>query len=557
VNAAAGRYALSLIDIMNYHGEKSFKLLFFFTIIFLAVISYATVSNSFFLSDDFPLIGRTLTGEFHWYRAVPGAVFFRPLVILSFTLESALWGVRPMGYHLTSIVLHGINSYLVFALATKLIQKTSPSVVATTNSVPVAAGLIFLLQPSHTEAVSWIAGRGDVMSTFFCLSALLGYVTFRLKNYAVCLVVTLPLLLMALFAKETALCLPGIILTFEAFSASGSYKVDKVKRLIIVGLLSAFIIFVYFLIRHLQLGAFIAGYGADVHLNFRLSLIYDEFPTYIFRAVLPPLPEWILFFPVKALKLGVLMIFSLCAAILAAPLIYKNMPRLPSRLGQSGTLLLMLLVSFICSLIPVITMDISLVDTQNERFLYLPTAFISIFLARISFDLIRPKRIWAVTIIGLLIFYSVSLYDSNRNWREAGQLSRSILEDISTSSGGENLIVVNAPDNLRGAYVYRNGLYWALKEFQHSRHVDQVWIVDRQDLRTLYDEVQVIKDSNIVLVLILEGKIRVYQQSVTPNCIDVLERSEKTLKIQVNSCPSGTEILFLNRGRLVKIEGLQ
>ena len=41
---------------------------------------------------------------------------FRPVVSLSFALDHALWGFRPVGYHLTSVLLHALNVALLFVL---------------------------------------------------------------------------------------------------------------------------------------------------------------------------------------------------------------------------------------------------------------------------------------------------------------------------------------------------------------------------------------------------------------------------------------------------------
>ncbi len=48
---------------------------------------------------------------FHFY-----AGNWHPLTWISHALDYAVWGLNPLGHHLTNIVIHGINTLLVFLL---------------------------------------------------------------------------------------------------------------------------------------------------------------------------------------------------------------------------------------------------------------------------------------------------------------------------------------------------------------------------------------------------------------------------------------------------------
>src|SRR5215471_5606198 len=78
--------------------------------------------HSYFLSDDFVQIGKVLHGDYSiaWGREHGG--FFRPLFIWSYVIDSRIWGANSFGYHLTNIILHGLNAFLVFNLARKLLE---------------------------------------------------------------------------------------------------------------------------------------------------------------------------------------------------------------------------------------------------------------------------------------------------------------------------------------------------------------------------------------------------------------------------------------------------
>ncbi|KAM6895354.1 protein O-mannosyl-transferase TMTC2 [Xenentodon cancila] len=92
---------------------------------------------------------------------------FRPLCTLSFRLNYTLHGLRPWGYHLLNVLLHGLVTALVTAFARPLLGGGPWSLLA---------GLLFASHPVHTEAVAGVVGRADVGAALFFLMSLLCYV---------------------------------------------------------------------------------------------------------------------------------------------------------------------------------------------------------------------------------------------------------------------------------------------------------------------------------------------------------------------------------------------
>jgi protein O-mannosyl-transferase len=91
---------------------------------------------------------------------------WHPFTVLSHMLDCQLFGLRPWGHHLTSVLLHALNAGLVFALLQQLTG-------ARWRSLLVAA--LFALHPLRVESVAWVAERKDVLSGFFGLLALMAY----------------------------------------------------------------------------------------------------------------------------------------------------------------------------------------------------------------------------------------------------------------------------------------------------------------------------------------------------------------------------------------------
>jgi len=133
-----------------------------------------------------------------WAFTSAHASNWHPLTWISHQLDAQMFGLWPAGHHLTSLLLHAINTALVFwwlSGATGFLWR----------SAFVAA--VFGLHPLHVESVAWIAERKDVLSTFFGLLALVAYtrrwnlavaVLFACSLMAKPMLVTLPLLLLVI-----------------------------------------------------------------------------------------------------------------------------------------------------------------------------------------------------------------------------------------------------------------------------------------------------------------------------------------------------------------------
>ena len=88
---------------------------------------------------------------------------WHPVTLLSHMLDCQLFGLKPWGHHLTSVVLHALNAALVFALLRQLTG-------ALWRSLLVA--ILFAVHPLRVESVAWVAERKDVLCGFFFLLTL-------------------------------------------------------------------------------------------------------------------------------------------------------------------------------------------------------------------------------------------------------------------------------------------------------------------------------------------------------------------------------------------------
>jgi tetratricopeptide (TPR) repeat protein len=98
---------------------------------------------------------------------------WHPLTLWSFMLDHQLYGLKPWGFHLTNVLLHAVNTVLVFLVLRRMTG-------ATWRSLMVAA--LFGLHPLRVESVTWISERKDVLSMLFWMLTLWAYVRYAQRQ---------------------------------------------------------------------------------------------------------------------------------------------------------------------------------------------------------------------------------------------------------------------------------------------------------------------------------------------------------------------------------------
>ncbi len=131
---------------------------------------------------------------------------YRPATLLSLALNRAVSGLDPAGYRAVNLLLHALVSAGVYALAMVLFRRTSVAVVA---------GLVFAVHPIHVEAVAPIVGRSELLAACSVLWGMVLFVQDALSGtrrvVTVRYVIMLVLLVMAVFSKESAITVVGLV----------------------------------------------------------------------------------------------------------------------------------------------------------------------------------------------------------------------------------------------------------------------------------------------------------------------------------------------------------
>jgi hypothetical protein len=211
------------------------------------IVYLSSLANSFVDWDDFLYIVdnphiRSLDGSFfRWAFFEFYSANWHPLTWLSHGLDYAFWGLNPLGHHLTNVILHSLNTFLVVALVMRLIEgntirrPTPPTRAGDSGEgegenpshtshnarfTLIAAGvtgLLFGLHPLHVESVAWVSERKDLLCALFALLSLTMYTTYATHKTYRPYLLSFMFFALALLSKPMAVSLPVVFLILDWF----------------------------------------------------------------------------------------------------------------------------------------------------------------------------------------------------------------------------------------------------------------------------------------------------------------------------------------------------
>ena len=201
-------------------------------LIFLGLLAYANAVNHPFVHDDVLFIQKNPNLEsldlknFFLHSSVPDYdrsfvnQYYRPLLELTNRILYRIVGRNPHGFHLFNILLHILNSFLVFNITSFITDNK--------KKLSLAAAILFLLHPVQSEAVACISGISNLLFTALCLMSffmyLMGIHAKKTSGYRMRYMFSLLLFFFALLAKEQSVILPALIVAYELCFTKISFK---------------------------------------------------------------------------------------------------------------------------------------------------------------------------------------------------------------------------------------------------------------------------------------------------------------------------------------------
>ena len=184
--------------------------------------------NKYVFDNELVLNGLTTQGAVE-VLTKPYFANWHPLTMLSYMFDATFFGTGPRGFHTVNLLLHVLNTVLLFLLLRRMTG-------ALWRSAVVAA--LFALHPYHVEPVAWISSRKDVLSGPWWIRCIWAYCSYARKTTGRRLVTVCALYLLALTSKPMVVTLPFLLVLLDywplnRYGDEGKVKWSRFKVLII------------------------------------------------------------------------------------------------------------------------------------------------------------------------------------------------------------------------------------------------------------------------------------------------------------------------------------
>lgn len=342
--------------------------------------------------------------------------YYRPITTITYLLNYKLFGINGFYYHLTNVLLHCINSLLLFWLGLFLFNK-----IENGNSVSLISAVLFAAHPIHTEAVTFISGRTDLLAALFMLISLIGYLKWRQTSKSLFFIISCVSFVFGIFSKEVSLVLPALIVLIEYWQSNKSLReFIKTDLKNILAYLMGFIIIgiSYFLMR-----------------VFVLKLAAPPYPTYNFYTTQFLMQKVFLFY-IK------LLIFPINLSV--SYINYFTVPKTMFDLWFLSALIINIIIFvgaiwallkrnilgfcffwFFITLLPVLNI-FPLGMVCAERYLYIPS-FGFCFILGYLLSRVKSRHLSIFLAMAVVIVYSGLAYQRNTVWSNSITLWKDVL----------------------------------------------------------------------------------------------------------------------------------
>jgi Tfp pilus assembly protein PilF len=251
-------------------------------LIFTALLySKALLNGITIVDDDFYITKNSYLRDVSWHGIA--AIFssfyatnYHPFTTLTYFVEFNCFGLNPLPYHLVNVLLHLLNTWLVFKLAQRLSGKDITALIVC---------ILFAVHPMRVESVAWISERKDVLYSAFYLSALLYYLRYlesglSRKYYFIVLL----LFVASLLSKSAAVTLPVLLIAIDVYKGRGINAKSVIEK---IPLLSLSILFGILAIMSQRAGGAMNDYAASYNTVSRLFIFTSSIAFYFTELIAP------------------------------------------------------------------------------------------------------------------------------------------------------------------------------------------------------------------------------------------------------------------------------
>lgn len=430
------------------------------TIIFLVIAAYSvTLQNRFNIDDPAILLndpavhGLSLKNLKAIFTTVHNSVEYLPVRDLTYAMDYELWGLNPLGYHLSNILYYLLTCLLLYFFFARLLGRWHEE----PGQLTFVATAIFVLHPSHVESVAGIAQRKDLISGLFFFLSLWSFLLYKDTSRKWAYILSLIAFCLSMLSKATSIVLPVIILLIHLMYQGKDINTHNKKM---HGVIMFFIIAAGLF----SLNIVIAKQAGLIQLQEfslieRISTAFRAVFYYLKILIVPyPLNVWHEFRVSKSL-------FEISALLSMSGIFF--MLYVLYRLRKTDKTLLFSSAFFLICLMPV-TGLLPASTIVAERYLFLPSAGFSLSAAWLFLRGMR-KKMTAMPVLVLflciVISFAVISFQRGQEWKNTETLLRA---DLAKNPDSLHM------NKMLGRYYFINGKYEeAFRLFQKAKEIQR------------------------------------------------------------------------------------
>jgi len=413
------------------------------------------------------------------------ALWLRPIPMFTFWFDTVVWPGTEWGPHLTNLLFHLLNVWLIFRLFRFIRPEGEGDSGKTAASLPVfTACLVYGLHPLTVGAVGWVAARFDVMSVTFGLSGTLFWLKWlRREGGKRTLPASLLMLSLGLFSKEQ-----GIVFIGACFAAGlhGLLAPPDGRRRGAAGLAALSLLVVGYGLFRISV---FKGMGGYLEARHGLSALP---PLYYLAALLFPYGN-----VVSNPELSPAF-FAAAAVVVATVFFLRGVPERHGGIhGAYVACAAAICVFGLATNAPNPGMTLEMVMGHAEsRFALNAIAGLALLAGAAVDRLSASPRMYRLAAVAVTVWGVSAAWRTDvqiQAWRRAGEKAAGIMEDTIRLAPhpppGSRLLFFGVPrNNEQWAYIFGIGLKEALLSRYGRKDIDIVRYPTREDLRAARPE---------------------------------------------------------------------
>ena len=354
---------------------------------------------------------------------------YHPFSLLSLSFDYHIFQFKASGYHFHNLVIHLINTFLVYKLFIEFLDKDVKKAAL--------VALLFALHPLHVESVAWVSERKDLLYTMYYLMAVIAYIRYLADKKMLYYYLVNLFFVFSLFSKGQAVTLPVALLVVDYFR---SRKFNLVMLTEKIPMFALSVIFGIVAIAAQKENS----YFNPLNVPFWQSVFYAPYGLgmYIVKFVFPVFQTIFYEYPVTSGG-------GLPPYIYASPLVIIGMILLIVQGWEKSVTTTFGILFFLATILPVLQFLPVGKAVMAERYSYIPYIGLSVVAVHLFYMVLSKYgkgREMLINIAGslVLLFFIFQTYSRTQVWKDSYTLWNDVID--------KNPACVNAYMNL--AFLY-------------------------------------------------------------------------------------------------------